>query len=387
MAEVHLIRENASELHFAHRPMAGLVLAVIGAGFGWFFWARAGEDSGRWIGLLVSLFFAAVGMGAAFWRYELTFDLLQRRYTRRQGFWPSPKEEQGAFDEIDNVTLSLEYRRTSSKSSSTSAVWMVGIKLRHDPQPIKVAEEWQEEKGYARFESLAKALRVNAVDATTGIPQAVRGEQLDVSLAQRAGSSESREEVPAIMQLPPESRIEFTNVPGARIIRLPAAGLSFGGLFLALFGFIFFFAAGFFAWAKAGGMPVRENPPGAAWVIIPVFAVIGLGVMALGAFAMSARDVIREESGALVFSFEALGRHWLLQRIEKREIELVAFRDPARLSGGSTVRVGGMNVPGRAVSRQEILVRSDRVAKRIGGELSDREREWLRNTLRAMAAG
>jgi hypothetical protein len=387
MAEVHLIRENARELHFAHRPMAGLVFAVIGTGFGWFFWARAGEGSGRWIGLLAGLFFAAVGMGAAFWRYELTFDLLQRRYTRRQGFWPSPKEEQGAFDEIESVTLSLEYRRTSSKSSSTSAVWMVGIKLRHDPQPIKVAEEWQEEKGYARFESLAKALRVSAVDATAGIPQAVRWEQLDVSLAQRAGSSESREEAPGITPLPPESRIEFSNVPGSRVIRLPAAGLSFGGLFLALFGFVFFFAAGFFAWAKVSGMPVRENPSGAAWVIIPVFAVVGLAIMALGAFAMSARDVVREDTGALIFSYEALGRHWLLQRIEKREIELVAFRDPTRLSG-SSVRAGGVALLGRgAGSRQEVLVRSDRAAKRIGGDLSDSEREWLRNTLRAMATG
>ncbi|GEM_PF-5577391 len=135
-------------------------------------------------------------------------------------------------------------------------------------------------------------------------------------------------------------------------------------------------------------MPVKENPPGAAWVVVPVFAAAGLGIMALGAFVMFARDVIREESGALVFSSEALGRHWLPRRIEKREVEEITLRDPTRLSGGSTVRVGGITAGGRAAApRQEVLVRSDRAARRIGGELNEAEREWLRNTLPAMTAG
>lgn len=47
MPEVHLIRENEREMHFAHRPMAGIVIALIGGGLGWFFWERAGDTTGR----------------------------------------------------------------------------------------------------------------------------------------------------------------------------------------------------------------------------------------------------------------------------------------------------------------------------------------------------
>ncbi|GEM_PF-3789171 len=72
MAEVHLVRENASEMHFAHRPGLGLLFAALGAGFAWLFWARAGDAAGRWVGLVAGLVFAAAGVGAAFWRYELT---------------------------------------------------------------------------------------------------------------------------------------------------------------------------------------------------------------------------------------------------------------------------------------------------------------------------
>ncbi len=91
----------------------GIVIAVFGAVFAVIGRVAAGNaegGSGGWIVTGVGLLFVALGIGAALWRYELRLDLNARLYLRRKGFWPSPRETQGALEEIEGVVVVQEQR-------------------------------------------------------------------------------------------------------------------------------------------------------------------------------------------------------------------------------------------------------------------------------------
>ncbi len=388
MAEVHLIREDDRELRFAHRPAWGLLIALLGGVVAWAAWEKGKDETAQWIGALAGGSFFLIGLGAAFWRYELTLDLLSRTYTRRKGFWPSPSHDQGSFRDIENISLQIEYRRTSSKSNQTSAVWIVGLKLRSDEKPIRLAEEMNEEKGYQRFESIAKKLQVNAVDCTVSPPKTIAWDRLDQSVASSAeGRDQLRARSLSIAPLPHGSRIEFTDIPGERAIVLPALGINSGTVILTLFGLLFMALAAFFLYAKIIGVPIKESRQGLGWLVTIVFFVAGAGISALGIFAGAARDVIREECGAITFAFRVFGREMLAKRIEKLEIEEIAIKESASQSGGSTIASGRITLRKRTggVARMEVVVRSDRHIARLGGDLTGEEREWLRDSLHDLA--
>jgi len=376
-------------MRFAHRPLGGVVIALIGAGIGWVVVVKAVDATAHWIGGIAGGFFALIGMGAAFWRYELTFDLLSRTYSRRKGFWPNPKQDQGSFQDIESVTLNVDYRSSSSKSSSVRANWQIGLKLRTDANPIRMAEEISEEKAYRRFESLAKKLRIPAVDRTGAQEKVLAWDELDSSFASRKqalqeGFASSRE----IPSLPAGSRVEFSSEPGARTIRLPGLGFNSGSVFFFLFGMVFFSFAAFFGWAKwTRAVPVHESSPTVGWVVVAVFSFIGLGIAGLGIFAGAARDCVREEPGALIFAQQVFGRECLVHRLEKREVEDVSIKEATYQSGRPSITIGKTTLrrSSGGKARMEVVVRSDKYVARLGGDLSDVEREWLLAALTAMA--
>lgn len=394
MAEVSLVRETESEIYFAHRPLGGVVFAVIGGVFAAIGLMLIPDGVGKWVFAGVGLVFVAIGIGGAFWRYELRLDLNARRYSRVKGFWPSPKLDEGPLDEIEGVVLVQEERTSSSKHGShTYIVWVVKLPFRGEEKPVSVFESRDEAEGYGRAESLAKKLRVPLLDRTEMPERVTPWDKLDETVAQRVAAQSKGWSVPSSVSAPPlGSRIQYDETPSRRSILLPPLGMNFVSVFLGLFGLVFAGAGGFFLWAKMSGVPIKENPEGATWYIAPIFILIGMGVAVIGVAVAAGRSIVREESDILAIGVRVLGRDWAAKRFVKREIEQIEVRvatEPTSRSRGR-LRLGGASISLGHSTRtpgQEVLVRSDQAVARLGKNLSDEERQWLRDALTSLASG
>lgn len=395
MPEVHLIRENESEIYLAHRPLAGVFIAVFGGVF-----AVIGrfvpDTTGSWIVTGAGLLFVALGIVGAFWRYELRLDLNARRYLRRKGFWPSPRETRGALEEIEGVVVVREERRSSSKRGSrTYIVWVVKLPFRGEAKPVSVYEDRDEAEAYRRAESLAKKLRAPLMDRTQMPERVTPWEKLDESVADRVASQSKGWgfSSASVNEPPAGSRIQYDHTPSRRTILLPAPGVSFVTVLLVLFGLAFAGVGGFALWAKAsGGVAIKESSEGAGWIVGSIFLLTGLGIVLLGVLVTGMRELVREEGGGLVFASLAMGREWAAKRMAKREIEQIEMRYATEATSRSRVRIriGGASVPvgnAPAAPKQEIVVRSDAHVARLGKNLSEEEKQWLHDALTAMAAG
>jgi hypothetical protein len=367
-----------------------VIFALLGGVFAGIGYWGIPDGIGKWIFTGVGLLFVFIGISAMFWRHELCFDLNARRYTRRKGFWPTPALTEGGLEELEGVALVREERHSKNHSY---LVWVVQLPFRGEQKPVSVAEERDEAKGYRRAESLAKRLRLPLLDRTEVPERVTPWDKLDETVADRAAARSKGWSFAASLSAPPPgSRIQFDETPSRRAILLPPPGLNFPSVFLVLFGLAFTAFAGFFLYAKLDGMPIRENPEGAAWIIAPLFLLIGLAITLGGVAAGAGRDMVREEGDTLAVGWRVLGREWLPKKFAKREIEQIEVRvaaEPASRSRGR-LRIGGASISlGHSTHTpgQEVLVRSDRAVARLGKNLSDEERQWLRDALTAMASG
>jgi hypothetical protein len=272
----------------------------------------------------------------------------------------------------------------------------VQLPFRGEEKPLSVAELRGEAEGYQRAESLAKRLRVPLLDRTEMPERVTPWEKLDETVADRAAAKSKGWGFPSTISAPPQSfgssRIQFDETPSRRSILLPQLGVNILSVFLALFGLAFAAGGGFFLYAKLTGMPVQENPEGAGWVIAPVFLAIGLGVVAIAVAVSSGRGLVREDGDTLAIGWRALGRDWGMKRFAKREIEQIEVRVAAEATsrGRGRLRIGGASVSlggGASTPGQEVMVRSDKAVARLGKNLSDEERQWLRDALIAIAGG
>ncbi len=390
MADVQVVRETESEIYLAHHPLGGVVFAVIGGVFAAIGYMAIADGVGKWVFTGMGLVFVAIGIGGALWRYELRLDLNARRYTRRKGFWPSPTLTEGGLEEIEGVVLVTEERRSKNHSYT---VWVVKLPFRGEEEPLSVGEERGEAEGYQRAESLAKRLRMPLLDRTEMPERVTPWDKLDETVADRAAAKSKGWGLPTSVSGPPAgSQIHFDETPGRRTILLPPMGINVLSVFLGLFGLAFAAGGGFFLYAKLSGMPVNENPEGAVWVIAPVFLSIGLGVVTIAAATARGRALVREDGDTLAIGWRALGRDWGLKRFAKREIEQIEVRVAAEATsrGRGRLRIGGASVAlGSAPSTpgQEVMVRSDQAVARLGKNLTDEERQWLRDALVGMASG
>jgi hypothetical protein len=390
MAQVQLVRETESEIYLAHHPLGGVVFAVMGGVFAAIGYFAIPDSVGKWIFTGVGLVFVAVGIGGALWRFELRLDLSARRYTRRKGFWPSPELTEGGLEEIEGVVLVTEQRQSKNHSYT---VWVTKLPFRGEDEAVSVGEERGEADGYRRAESLAKRLRMPLLDRTEMPERVTPWEKLDETVADRAAAKSKGWGFAASVSAPPAgSRIQFEETPGRRAILLPAMGMNALSLLLVLFGLMFAAGGGFFLYAKMSGMPVKENPEGAVWVIAPVFLTIGLGVAMIGVATARGRALVREEGDTLAIGWHALGRDWGMKRFAKREIEQVEVRVAAEATSGGRGRLrlrgASLSLGSSASTRgQEVMVRSDREVARLGKHLTDEERQWLRDALVGMASG
>lgn len=396
MPEIPLLSETDRELVFAHRPLGGWVFCAIGASV--FYAAFSGlisDATSRWWFGGMGAFFAVVGLLGAFWRHELSLDLVTRTYRRRKGFWPHAAIRRGPLDDLEGVVLTMEMRRSSSSKGGAHhfPVWVVSLAFRGEGKPVSVMEDGREVKAYQRLETLAERLRLPAIDRTGGQQRRISWETLDRPLQE-----ELRRETPrwgaragaGIPPLPPGSAIEVVRSPGGSIILLPAPGFSLGTVFFLLFGSAFVGFGGIFLWAKVTGRAIKEGAPGITWVIGPLFLVIGLVVFFLAVAASRGRMMIREDPSSLAFGYRVCGRPLRPRRVPKGEIEEIRLRPVAAAGRDATLRVGPVSVRWprqEAQGRTELFVRSDREVVRLGEALRPEEQEWLRQTLLGLLAG
>jgi len=389
MPDVTFRREGEREIIYAYRPMVGLAVALGLLGLMAVIYVQL-SGWPRWLILFVNALFALLFIGYAFWRHELIFDLLQRRYTQRKGFWPRVRETTGSFDEIEHVALDSEVRTSSSDSSSRRTmdrVWIVRLKFRNEGKPISVAEEQDEGKGCARFESLAKRLRAPAVDRTGPQEKVTPWDRLDQSLAEKIeGQRSGWGTGMPVPPVPAGSRIEFADLAGGRTIVLPAFGFTFWLPLLLLLPAGFVLMGGLFVWTQLAPQSVHQQISLLAVVAGLVFFLIGLLLLFVFVGGLFGEDWIREEREELVFRKRIFGVTWGRRRMAKREIEEIEIKLPANPPADEgCVTVGSRSLPlGKPPVTKEVVVRSDRLLLRLGRSLSQEEREWLRAALTAM---
>lgn len=394
--ELQLVKEGDREILLAHRPMGGWVFFGIGAGI--FHLAYSGvidERTARWWFGGAGAFFAVIGLLGAFWRYELSLDLVTRTYQRRKGFWPRAALKRGPLDDLEGVVLTMEIRRSSSTKGGPhySPVWVLGLAFAGERKPVSIMEFYREAKAYQRLEALAEKLRVPAIDRTGEQERRIAWDALDRSLQEELRRGTARWEAGAgggIPPLPPGSTIEVLPGPSGRTILLPAPGFSWGMMFFFLFGSAFVGLGGTAHWAKATGLQMTESPQGSAWVLGPLFILVGLALLLLAAAASRGRMMIREDPSGLAFGYQVFGRPVRLRRLPKGEIEEIRLRPVAAGGRDATLRVGPVSVRWprqKTQQRTELFVRSDREVVRLGKELRPEEQEWLRRTLLSLLAG
>lgn len=383
--EIPLLRETDRELVFAHRPLGGWVFSGIGASV--FYAAFSGlisDATARWWFGGAGAFFAVIGLLGAFWRHELSLDLVTRTYRRRKGFWPHAAIRRGPLDGLEGVVLTMEIRRSSSPRGGAhhTPVWVVSLAFRGERKPVSVAEYHGEVKAYQRLEALAEKLRLPAIDRTGEQERRIPWDTLDRPLQEELRRETPRWEASAgagIPPLPSGSTIEIVRSPGGWIILLPAPGFSWGTVFFLLFGSAFAAFGGAALWAKATGRAITERPPGIAWILGPLFLLVGLVVFLLAVAVSRGRMMIREDPSGLAFGYRVCGRPIRLRRLPKGEIEEVGLRPVAAAGRNATLRVGQ--------DRTEISVRSDRDVVRLGEALRPEEQKWLRDALLCLLAG
>src|SRR3990172_7769612 len=210
-SEVNLIHEDDREIYFAHRPIAGIVIMLIGMGTAYFFAFHVKDQMPRWIIGATALLFALGGFAGALWRYELRLNLITRFYSGRKGFWPNPKPLRGSLDELESVVLSS---RVDRSDKSTKTVWTVGLRFRNWKKTVTIKEMTNEPAAYQALEHYAKKIRVPAIDLTGAEGQAVSWAEVDKPLAEQPDHPVS------IPSLPPRSAIELTPGPGRRTVLL-----------------------------------------------------------------------------------------------------------------------------------------------------------------------
>jgi hypothetical protein len=359
--EVNLINEDDREMYFAHRPIAGIVIMLIGMGVVYFFAFHIKEQV-RWMFVAAGSLFALAGFAGALWRYELRLDLVSRNYSGRKGFWPKPKPLRGSLDELEGVVLSSRVDRDDKR---TTTVWMVGLRFRHWDKPVTIKESANEPAAYQALEHYAKKLRVPVIDRTGAEERDASWVDLDKPLAEQPDHPVS------IPPLPHGSAIEFTPGPGRRSILLPADGFSLGAIMLVLFGLPFFSLGGFFLWSLLFDRARVHGSIAAGLIVSPLFMLVGLYIVLFGIAGVRGRQLIEEEGGDIVFSLMLFNLRVRPRRVLKKEVEEVSIKP----------------VPGRNNEKQ-LVIRSDKLIMRIGDQkLSPKELEWLKVAVSVIASG
>lgn len=378
-ADVDLKSDQSNRIRFAHSPLKAVLFTLISAGFTWVCWRFIPEEEPIRIFFVgFTLLFVLLGILGIFWRMELDIDLGSRQVRTRRGMWPVTKTGYRPLDEADGVWLTLEYRSSGSKRKRNVPWWFVSLRFPAEKKGMRIAACTSEIDAYQKWEYYARRLQLNAVDATTDQPQRKAWQELDAKLAAQPAENEPRHS-PAP---PAGSTIRLTWNRGREEILLPALGFNKGLVFLLLFGGVFVAMGAGALLAKMGVLDMQvQGSETALNIVPPIFILVGLGIIWLGAKGSYSEMIIGVDNGELFTENRVFGRRSGRNAIALADIESVSVAGDVRSRHrtGGYIKVGNVSIGRRRYRARddEIVVRSDRKILRFGGSLTEAERAWL----------
>jgi hypothetical protein len=384
-SQVGLIRENERELVFAYRyHVVAWLGVIIGGGTVYLCWNNtlgSAPSFLRWGVEVWGLLMALCGIAGSLDSDRLTLDLLARTYTRRKGYWPRLTTQDGSFDNIQGIALQVEYQNSSH--NQPIAYWVLRLVLHNPPDSISIASFGNEQAAYARLNSLAKALRVAAIDRTGDQETSTPPESLDQPLLTklRPASNRPGQSANAVPPLPSASRILLAGPAPQRTIILPPLGFNLGAALV--FGFFAMISLGMGFSALRDKLDGRH--PLTPWGLIAITFLMGAFFLSLIPLISFSRRVVRETAANLSFGHQFFGWPFRFKPIAKTAIEEILVKPAPTLGTYQQQRPDlSKGFPQPLPSKHEVCIRSGADVIRIGGNLSREEQDWLRQTLLAM---
>jgi hypothetical protein len=302
----------------------------------------------RWVvgGIVVLL--ATSALRRAFWRERLSLDLMQRRYRYSRGYWPNLATDEGGLDALKGVALDVVTQSGSHGGEVTT--WVVSLAF--NDRTLAVASFGSELAGYEYMGTLAKRLRIPALDHTGRGEAQTAWTEIDKPLAAQAGRPAARRQLPS---LPDGSRIALVGDAPERRIVLPRAGFRPGYFIPALFPL-------FPPWFTGILHDLHRSGP--------FVAIAGLFALA-GAIACVTQKEVTETGDGITIATRLLGTRWAARSIAKRDIVEVRLKP----------------VPSQTWKREEVQLRASGALVNLRvARLSHDEVAWLAQALQAMAA-
>jgi hypothetical protein len=303
----------------------------------------------RWVvgGVVVFLAFAAVRRGM--WRERLSLDLMQRRYTYSRGYWPHLTSDEGRLDTLKGVALDAVVG--SGSEGGKVITWVVSLAFAD--RILAVANFNTELAGYQYLGSLAKRLRVAALDHTGNAEERTAYTEIDKPLAAQTGRAAPRRQFPP---LPDGSRIALRGDMPERRIVLPRPGFRPSYFGYALFPL-------FPAWFTGTLHDLHLSAP--------FVAVAGL-LAVVAAIACVTNKEVAEAGDSISVATRLFGASLGTRTIAKRDVVEVRLKPVPRQAWRK---------------REEIQVRATGALLNLTvAALSHDEMAWLAQAMQAMVA-
>jgi hypothetical protein len=385
-SQVKLIRENERELVFAYPYHVASWIGVLVGGGMFYMVCRSmvgGPTFLRWWMAIFGLGIALAGIAGSLYTDRLTLDLMTRTYARRKGYLRKITAQSGSFDDIEGIALAVEYQ--TSSHGQPIPYWALRLVLRN-ADSISIASFGNEQAAYARLSSLAKTLRVPAIDRTGDQETTTQPENLDQPLVMRSPHRDGAPQPSAkgIPPLPSGSRVQLAGAAPQRSIVLPPWGFNVG--IALVFGFfaLILFGMSFSGWRDK----MDGRHPLTPWGLIAITFLLGLFFVSLIPAVSFTRAVVVETEANLLFGQQLFGCRFGMKPIAKSAIEEILVKPAPNLGSYRQTQPDlSKGFPQPLPAKHEVCIRSGAKAVRIGGNLSREEQDWLRQALLSMIAG
>lgn len=378
MPNLRIARNDTRGIVLASPHFGGLALLAFGLGSAYLVHRFGDPGAGRTFGIAIALFFAAIGLLGFLWRDRIELDLATRRWTRTSGFFLAPSSTSGAIASLAGISIELDWERVGGKRNRRKvAEWEVGLVFAPEERPVTFVETREEAAAYRAAEDMARRLGLDILDRTRGRNVRTPASHVDTPLAANVAPPDPPAAPPS--GLPPGSRVSVGEGIGGRTIHIAPPGFTGGVVMLALVGLVFAGIGLTVLLILAGVLDLPFSGSAIAGGIVGAgFTVVGsFLIWAAIAGARRARWV-REEGDRLVFGSTVFGSAKQDASVPKQAIESIDLVESSETRRASS--------RGRNPAIQ-LRVRSDDEIVRLGSDLSDEEKAWLRQTLIAMAQG
>ena len=371
-AQMQLVRDDDRQIRFANPWKWGLVISLVGLLIWYVVPWKATQGPGYWIIVATVAFTVAIGVLTFLSRNELVLELPARLCIRRQGYWPTVKEQSESLRDFRALVLAAELR--TNPRGGQYPTWVITLQSAGTQPGIALVEYRNESEAYARIESWSRKLGLPAFENADG-------RETPLNFKPIAQQQEAHARSGVIPTLPPRSRLVFLGTAPTRTIVLPPLGLSLGVLILAFFPAIAL-------WMGIAGYDeaLHHVPPRSTSLAIGVIC-FGVAMLAALSFSMFGRTTVREQEDRILIGTRAFGWNYNVKSIAKADIEDVEIKPTALSSGAPVFMLSGMRVlrPRQSSPRAELFVHSRDQVLRIGQELSAQDLQWLREALLSLA--